>query len=491
MLIKRINGQVSPPVFWSANLAIFILIGITAFFGNSFVGAVGETEKFFLENFGWAYILPIIWLFFFLFKILYLYSNVKIGGESAEVEFSTQAWVSMLFSAGLGIGLLYSGTYEPLALYFNAPQLQELQGVDKFISSLHLSYFHWGVPGWVIYSATGLMMAFSGFGKEKSFLFSSYAPFKSKLGHHIINTLAIISILLGVVTAFAMGAEQINAGINIIFPSIPLSRVVQVFVVLGITVVATLSVLSGLKKGIKFLSILNMGLACVILLCVFSYISLSTFLNTLIESLGFHITHFVETLTYTAAMKPKAWIGSWTILYWAWWASWAPFVGLFIARISKGRTIKEFFLGTILAPSLICIIWITVFGVFGFEHQNNGSIDFQTIISNAPYKSLFAILEQTAFPIFFSVLALFCIIVFYVTSSDSGSYVVDMIASGGKVNPHPYLKIYWSFVEGLLALVLIYFGGVELIKNLVVLSSLPILLYICYGTYRLSLTLKN
>ena len=218
-------------------------------------------------------------------------------------------------------------------------------------------------------------------------------------------------------------------------------------------------------------------------------ISLSLFFNTLIEAFGYHISHFIETLTYTAALEDKKWIGGWTILYWAWWASWAPFVGMFIARISKGRTVKEFFLGTILAPSFICIVWITVFGVFTFEHQMNGSIDFQSIISNAPYKSLFVILEQTYFPVLASVLALFCILVFYVTSSDSGSYVVDMIASGGSQNPNKYLQIYWSVVEGLLALVLIYYGGIGFIKSLVVLSSLPILLYICYGVHKLSYSL--
>ncbi len=332
-------------------------------------------------------------------------------------------------------------------------------------------------------------MAFAGFGEKKSFLFSSYAPFKNKWGHHIVNILAIVSILLGVVTAFALGVKQINTGVNIVFPSVSVNKVSQAFLIGLITVVATASVLSGLKKGIKILSLLNMGLAFLIFLLVFAYISTSTFFNIYIEAIGYHISHLIEPLTYTAAMEGKKWIGDWTMLYWAWWASWAPFVGMFIARISKGRTIREFFIGTIMAPSLVCSVWITVFAVFGYAKQNEGVIDFKDIILNSPQGSLFEIINATHFPALFSILAVLCIIVFYITSSDSGSYVVDMIASGGRLAPHPYLKIYWSVVEGSLALVLIYYGGIEFIKSLVILASLPILLYICYGTYKLSCSL--
>ncbi len=489
MNIQKINEQVSPPVFWGANLFIFMLILFTVMFGEDFVLSVSVLEKKFLEHFGWAYVVPIIILFFLICKNLYYFSNLKIGGKNAEVEFSTVAWISMLFSAGLGIGLLYSGTYEPLAYYFNAPQIQPLADGDKFISALHISYFHWGVPAWLIYSSAGLMMAFSGFGEKKSFLFSSYAPFQNKWGHHFINILAIVSILLGVVTAFALGVKQINTGMSIVFPSLPVSKTTQTLLVGFITLVATASVLSGLKKGIKLLSLLNMGLAFLIFLLIFSYVSTSSFFNIYIEALGFHISHFVETITYTAAMESKKWIGDWTMLYWAWWASWAPFVGMFIARISKGRTIKEFFIGTILAPSLVCSVWITVFAIFGLAKQKEGIIDFKSIVMNAPQESLFEIISSTHFPMLFSILAVICIIVFYITSSDSGSYVVDMIASGGRLAPHPYLKIYWSLVEGALALVLIYYGGIGFIKSLVILASLPILLYICFGTYVLSCSL--
>lgn len=491
MFLQKINKHVSPPVFWGANFCIALLICFTVFFGDVFVEQISVIERSFLKSFGWAYTLSIVFTAIILLKVLYQHSHVKIGGKDAVVEFSNTAWVSMLFSAGLGIGLLYSGTYEPLAYYFNAPQIQHLAETPKFIESLHISYFHWGIPAWVLYSATGLMMAFAGFGVEKDFSFSYYSPFKSKIMDHFINIVAILCVLLGVIIAFAMGVQQINAGINLIFPAFPIGKISQVGIVAVITLVATLSVLSGLKKGIKFLSLLNIGLASSILLLVFLYIDKSSFMNVLIQALGYHISHFVEALTYTAALESKEWISSWTMLYWAWWASWTPFVGMFMARISRGRTIREFFCGTILVPSFICIIWLTVFAVFEFDSVQNGVIDFESLVSDAPYKSLFAILETTAIPLIASIVALFCIVIFYVTSSDSGSFVVDMIASGGKESPHSGLRIYWSVLEGVLALVLIFYGGVGFIKSLVVLTSLPVLLYICYGFYSLSNLLKD
>ena len=269
MILEKINKHVSPPVFWGSNMLIFLLIAFTVFFGEAFVESIGKLETRFLESFGWAYILPMVFLFFTLSKILYCFPNVKIGGEGAQKEFSNLAWISMLFSAGLGIGLLYSGTYESLAYYFNAPHIQGMESGERFIAALHISYFHWGAPGWVIYGSAGLMMAFSGFDENKKFLFSSYASFKNKWFHHAINIIAIVSILLGVVTAFALGVQQINTGLNIVFPALPVGRLVQVLIVAAVTVVATLSVLSGLKKGIKFLSLINICLASFIFLMVF------------------------------------------------------------------------------------------------------------------------------------------------------------------------------------------------------------------------------
>lgn len=491
-MLKKINSITDPKVFWTSNILVFILIGFTVIFGESFVDLTNSFKSIILENFGWAYIIPIIWVIFYLIKIYIHHGNVRIGGEDARPEFSTFSWVSMLFSAGLGIGLFYSGVYEPMSHFFDAPYISDLTGYKKFVGALDVTFFHWGLPAWVLYSATGLMFAYTGFNLKKPFIYASYIPEKFKLTRYFVNVFAVISILLGVIIAFTMGVEQMNAGLNEIFPQISVSKSTQVFIILIITAIATLSVLSGLNRGIRFLSEINIWLALILFVLVaLSCVSIPLVLDAFIQALGSHIGNFISELTYTSAFEDKTWISNWTILYWAWWASWTPFVGLFIARISKGRTVKEFLFYTIFVPCMMCFVWFTVFGVAGYQLHANGVADFLVLMKETPHKSLFVVLNQSFSPILLSTLSIICVMIFYITSSDSGSYIVDTISSGGKKAPHSYLKVYWSAIEGLLAIVLLIFGGVLFVKNLVIIFSLPIIYYLCFGVYKLNTMMKR
>jgi len=425
-------------------------------------------------------------------SVTYKFGDHVIGGPDAKPEFSTLTWISMLFSAGLGTGLLYCGAYEPMSHFLSAPHIQNLPENARFIKSLEITFFHWGAPAWFIYSSTGLIFAVTSFSFKKNFQFAELIDAKYKLLRTVVNILAIVSILIGVVTTFAMAARQINAGLNILFPNlINISILNSSFIIAFITVLATLSVLSGLTKGIKTLSQLNVFLVLLLFFFMLFHVHIGHLINLFIEVSGMHINNFISSLTYTGSLGEKKWIESWTMLYWGWWATWAPFVGLFIARISKGRTIKEFFFGTVFVPSVICFIWFTLFGFLGFKFQMEGKIDFANLLDGEAYYSMFAVLEQSSLPFLSSLLAVVCVTIFYVTSSDSGSYVVDMIASGGKKSPHSYLKVFWSVTEGVLAFVLFYFGGVLVIQNLVVLLSLPTLLYICFGIYKINKELSN
>lgn len=490
-LLKKINSVTDAPVFWISNVAIFSLIIFSISFGESLVLKTEDLKILVLENFSWAFIIPIAWLIFYTLRLYFKHGHKKLGTPEDTPEFSTATWISMLFSAGLGIGLLYSGTYEPMYHYLHAPQLAGLNDTDRFMESLNITYFHWGIPAWVLYSLTGLMFSHTSYNLKRPFMFAEYLPSKYKNIKISLNVFAILSILVGVITTFSIGVQQLNAGLSEISSSIPIDKSIQVILIAGITVVATISVLSGLKKGIKILSEFNIVLAALfLLLIVFSYGHISQNIRITIQALGHHISGFLESLTYTASFEDKKWISNWTILFWAWWASWAPFVGLFIARISKGRTIKEYLLGTILVPSLICIMWFTIFALAGLDLYASEPELLSQTLKLAPYKSLFLVINKTYFPFLLSILALVCIFIFYITSSDSGSYVVDMIASGGKKAPNNYLKVYWSCVEGLLAAVLLYFGGTIFIKNLVILFSLPIIFYICFGVYKLDKMLK-
>jgi len=479
-------------VFWGSILAILCLVFSAIFLGDGeLLKVTTDWKAYFLTNIAWVYILSFVWIIFFMLKISLTYGDKKIGGPDAKKEFSTITWISMLFSAGLGTGLLYSGTYEPMSLFFNAPRLQGLEEPDKLIQALELSYLHWGLPAWFVYSATGLIFALMGFSFDHDFQFASLIPKRLKGFRVLVNVFAIITILIGVITTFALAASQINAGLNRVFPAFEISQLNSSFIISFITLLATISVVSGLKKGIKILSQVNMSLVAVLFIYILFHTQIGEILNLSIQVTGRHLTHIIKDLTYTAALKDKTWIGNWTVLYWAWWGAWAPFVGLFIARISKGRTLKEFALGTIVAPTIIACVWFTVFGFVGYENHIKGLIDFKPLLETAPFYSLFAVLDQTSFPVAASLLAVVSVTIFYVTSSDSGSYVIDMIASSGKKAPHSYLRIFWSITEGLLALILFYYGGVKLIQNLVILLSLPVVIYICYGIYAVEKRLKS
>lgn len=473
-------------MFWGAVVSIFAVIAFCVYFNSEALDVTTKLRFQFLNSFGWSFIISVIWIVVFMAKISYKFGDHVIGGPGTEPEFSTLTWISMLFSAGLGTGLLYCGAYEPMSHFLTAPHLQDLPENVRFIKSLEVTFFHWGAPAWFIYSSTGLIFAVTSFSFNKSFQFSELIDSKYKLLRIIVNILAIISILIGVVSTFAFAARQINAGLNILFPNfISISILNASYVIAFITALATVSVLSGLNKGIKILSQLNVVLVLILFFFLLFHIHIGHFINLVLEVTGLHITNFVKSLTYTGSLEDKKWIGSWTMLYWAWWAAWAPFVGLFIARISKGRTIKEFFFGTVLVPSVICFVWFTLFGFIGFKLHQAQKVDFKSLVTDEPFLTLFALLEQSALPFAASFIAVICVTIFYVTSSDSGSYVVDMIASGGKKSPHSYLKIFWSITEGVLAFVLFYFGGVLMVQNLVVLLSLPTLLYICFGIFKI------
>ncbi len=482
--LNTIHSITNPQVFWYSNLLLFSIIVFTVWDGGRFSKGSGIVKNIFLNNFGWLFIFSILWLIYYIFLILYKFGDVKLGKKTDQPEFSLLSWISMLFSAGLGIGLLYSGVYEPMFHYFNAPQISNFPDNERFLHALKITYFHWGAPAWLIYSSTGLIFAFVTFNQERPMIFSELIPKKLSYLKNSLDVFAVFSILIGIIIAFTLGVAQINAGLQKVFPALPVNKNIQVIIILLITVLATISVFSGLKKGIKYLSQINIYIALSLFILIIATLPLAKLMGANIQAVGLHISDFFKNLTYTAAFEDKTWIQNWTILYWAWWASWTPFVGLFIARISKGRTVREYILCTILIPSMICLIWFTVFGYAGYELHQSGSVDMEPLVQVAPQNSLFTVLNFGAFPLVGSILAVISILIFYVTSSDSSSFVVDMITSGGKLAPHKYLKIYWSIMEGALAAVLLFFGGALLIKNLVILFTGPILLYICYGTHK-------
>ena len=490
-MLNKINRNVDPPVFWGANFCIFFIIFFAVFFEPAFNASLTSLKQSFIASFGWSYIVLSIVLISTLLFIVGKFGHIRIGGKNAKPEFTNLSWLSMLFSAGLGTGLMYSGVFEPMAHFFKAPQIQNFAEGPKFIEAMDITFFHWGVVPWMMYSATGLMFAIVGFNLNKGFQFGYFIPDRLKKLKASVNILSILSILVGVITTFVIASSQMSAGLIKVLPTLLGNYISPELTIVIVTLVATVSVLSGLNKGIRLLSGLNIFLAFLLFLYILFNVDFAFYLSVLIKTTGLHALSLPQHLFYRSFTNEASWLSAWTILYWAWWTSWLPFVGLFIARISKGRTVKEYVLGTVLLPSIVIFLWFSLFGAAGYLKNQEYGLGFEKMLSGDVQNMLFAVLETIPWASTLSVLTVVCVMIFYVTSSDSGSYVVDMIATGKKENHHPYLKIYWSVLEGALAIVLLSFGGVGLIKHLVVLFSLPVLIYVCYGLFKALSILKD
>jgi len=484
-VLKKINSSVDPYVFWWANFVIYALVFASVFMGEGFVDLLSFLKTKFISSFGWSYLVLTSVLSGHLLYVVYRFGNVKIGGSDAQPEFTRLSWLSMLFSAGLGTGLVYSGVFEPLAHFYKAPQIAQFEETSKFIEAMDITFYHWGFPAWMMYSATGLMFAVLSFNLKKNFQFSHFVPDQHTKTKVFVNVAAIMSILVGVITTFVLASSQMSSGLVRILPTFISQWITPSFTIAFVTLMATFSVLSGLKKGIRLLSELNILLSLLLFLFVLFNVDAFTYITVLFKTLALHVTSLPSHMFYRSFFNDELWLSNWTLLYWAWWTAWLPFVGLFIARISKGRTIKEYVLGTVVVPSAVTFLWFSLFGTAGYLQNIKHNLGLESLVENGAQQMLFTVLDTMPFSEVCTFLAVICVLIFYVTSSDSGSYVVDMISSGQSKNHSPFLKVYWSLLEGALAIVLLEFGGVSVIKNLVILISLPVLIYLCFGMYKL------
>ena len=419
------------------------------------------------------------------------YGRLRIGGADAEPEFSTAGWFAMLFSAGMGIGLLFYGVAEPMFHYVANP-LSEPGTLDSAEKAMELTFLHWGFHPWAIYALVGLGLAFFGFSEKLPLSIRNI--FYPVLGDRIygglgntIDILATISCLYGVATSLAFGVQQVNAGLAHLF-GIPQNPQIQVVLIAAITAVATWSVMRGLESGIKFLSELNIGLAGLLLLFVFILGPTLFILNGFLENIGNYIQHFFQlgfwNETYT---ENASWQNGWTIFYWAWWISWSPFVGMFIARVSYGRTIREYIAGVLIVPTMVTFFWMSVFGngAIFIERMGAGGMA-KAVQENIPV-SLFVFLESFPLSTVTSILAIIVVISFFVTSSDSGSMVIDIITAGGNPDPPKPQRLFWAVTEGVVAAVLLLSGGMVALQTAAVSTGLPfaiVIFMMCWAIFK-------
>ncbi|MCV7192058.1 BCCT family transporter [Mycolicibacterium brumae] len=463
-----------PAVFVPASLIIVGLVALAVIYSSAAAGAFGELNALITDGVGWWYVL--VTTGFVVFAIYCGASRVgtlKLGNDDESPEFSFMAWLAMLFSAGMGIGLVFYGVAEPLSHYINPPRSLGVEAATDAAANqaMALTMFHWGLHAWAIYVVVGLGMAYMTYRRGRPltirWLLEPLIGAKRVEGWmgHTVDVIAIVGTLFGVATSLGFGITQIAAGLDYL-GWIQINNWWIVGLIVVITGMATYSVVSGVGRGLKWLSNINMALAAALALFVALAGPTLFLLQAWVQNMGNYLYSLPELMLRTGPFTDGTWLGSWTIFYWGWWISWAPFVGMFIARISRGRTIREFVAGVLLVPTVIGSLWFTVFGDSAILRQRNvgdmlvpGEVDGVATEVVDTNTSLFQLLNTLPLATITSVLAIIVIGLFFVTSSDSGSLVIDILSSGGHLDPPKATRVYWTVLEGLAAAVLLIVGG--------------------------------
>ena len=477
--MSKLEVRINPPVFLGAATIVLFFVGYSLVALESMQAQIKITTDFINSYFSWLYIGGLN--FFLLVCVFILFSGfgrIRLGGPNAVPEFSDLSWFAMLFSAGVGIGLLFYGLGEPI-LHLASPPVEGVQPLSKEAADMgfKISFLHWGVHGWGLYCLVGLALAYFHLNKKLPLTISS--AFYPLLGERVrgpvgslVDMLAVVATLFGVATSLGMGVMQVNAGLSHMF-GISDTVGVKIALIGGITLAATISVVSGIGHGIRRLSEITVGLGILLLLFVFVMGPTADITSGLAHSLGGFISDFPQLALSLETSDNKSWMSGWTIFYWGWWIAWSPFVGMFIARISKGRTIRQFVMGVLFVPALFSFVWISVLGRGALGAINGGADHLLTEVQNNLPVGLYKLLELYPFASISCFIALVVVVTFFVTSSDSGSFVIDMITSGGDPNPPVWQRVFWSFMEGAVAAVLLLSGGLGALQAGSIASALP------------------
>ncbi|MEN6670515.1 BCCT family transporter [Psychrobacter sp. B38] len=482
------------PVFVPAAIIMLLLVVGTAINPEAAGALFNSVLSFTTETFGWFYMLAVALFLLFIIALAFSpYGGIKLGPDHAEAEYGFLEWFAMLFSAGYGIALLFFGVAEPV-MHFASPPVSAPETIAAAKEAMQIAYFHWGFHIWAIYAVVGLSLAYFSFrhGLPLSMRSTLYPLIGDKIHGpigHTVDVFAIVGTMFGIATSLGLSVSQINAGLNYLLPDlVPISIGVQVIAIVAVTAAALVSVLAGMDKGVKRLSILNMLLATALMAFVFIVGPTLFILNAFMENTGNYLGNIVERTFSLQAYEHNDWIGNWTLFIFAWTIAWAPFVGLFIAKISRGRTIREFVLGVMLVPTFFTFFW---FAVFGDTALNMIMVDgYNSLISevqNNQAIALFKLLENLPFTQIVSSLTVLLIITFFVTSSDSGSLVIDALAAGGRSDTPWWQRTFWVVTEGAVASVLLLAGGLEALQTAAIVSALPfaiIMLIAMFGMWR-------
>src|SRR5699024_10627602 len=451
-----------------------------------------QIQSWIIDHISWFYVLTVaIILLAALYLAITRYGDIKLGPDHSVPDYNRTSWFAMLLSAGIGIGLMFFGVAEPV-MHFIAPPLGEPDTIEAAREAMKLTFFHWGLHAWAIYAMVALILAF--FSYRHGLPLTLRSALYPLIGERIygpigdaVDIFAVISTILGIATSLGYGVLQINGGFNYLL-GLPIGTYVQVLLIISIIALATFSVATGLDQGIKRLSEIILGVAVVLLALILALGPTVLLLQSLVQNTGGYLAEIVSKPFNLYAYEHTDWLGGWTLFYWGWWIAWSPAVGIFIARISRGRTIREFITGILLVPTGFTFLWMTVFGNTSINMiMHEGLTSLADTVQADSSLALFAFLEQFPFSFVLSFVAVCMVILFFVTSADSGSLVLDMLASGGRTDTPLWQRVFWASSTGVVAITLLISGGLPALQTASIASALPfslILLTSIWGLFK-------
>ncbi len=464
-------------------LSVAGLVGWAALGSDGFESASDAALRWVIGNFDWLFVVAAdLFLVLCVLIAVSRFGRIRLGADDAEPEFGNLAWIAMMFSAGMGIGLMFYGVGEPLQHYVDPPPSTGVapRSAAAANTALQFSLFHWTFMPWAIYGVVGLALAYAGFRKGRgNRLSAAFVPLLGERGAagwpgKAIDLLAVFATVFGTATSLGLGALQVSKGLNLTFGT-PDSVTVQLIVIGALGAAFVASAFSGLHRGVKWLSTVNVVLAALLMVFVFVLGPTVHVLDTIPAAIGDYLFTLLPMSTRTAANADPDWMGRWTIFYWAWWMSWAPFVGTFIARISKGRTVREFLIGVLLVPSGVTVLWFCVMGGSAIRLSATGAADLTADAADAE-AALFGMLDALPLGALTSLISVVLIMLYFITSADSASLVMGSLTSGGSLHPPSWLVVTWGVSMGAVAAVLLVAGGLNSLQTATILVALPFLL---------------
>ncbi|AEH60747.1 choline/carnitine/betaine transporter [Methanosalsum zhilinae DSM 4017] len=466
----------------------FVLVGVL--FPEPFGEYMDLTFTWMVDSLGWSFILGgSIFLVLIVYLMLSPLGEIKLGGDYEKPAYSNMAWFAMLFSCGMGIGLLFWGVSEPIWHYMWPPH-GEANTAESVHIAMRYSFFHWGFHPWAIYSVVAGSLAYFSYRKGLPMLLSStLEPILGRKGIEggwgvLVNTIGVLATLFGIATTLGLGVMQIGAGLEELFGFVSTPDL-WVLIIVVVTILAVISTSTGIDRGIKWLSQLNLTIAALLLVLIFIVGPTLFILDIFTHSVGGYLQNLLQMSFWIdpAAEGADGWSAAWTIFYWAWWISWAPFVGSFIARVSRGRTIRSFVVGVMLAPTAVGMVWFSVFGGSALYIEHFGAAGIAELVEIDSALGFFSALSHFPYSSVLIAVAMISVAIFFITSSDSGTYVIGMLTSKGNPNPPLILRIIWGSLEGAFAAVLLLAGGLEALRTASIIGGFPFMIIMVLMLY--------